>query len=83
MQQFEDMKDVEEWLEPLDYEEFWREVEPFVLDIPERRSCDADIGAGVVTQGVVLTVLKAMARAQIVLDQRLPPRFMVPDLTLQ
>lgn len=82
MQLFEDMKDVEEWLEPLDYEAFWKEVDPFVLRLPERRSCDADIRAGIVTTDVVLGVLKAMARAQIVLDQRLPPRFYIPEMSL-
>ena len=82
MQFFDDMKDVEEWLEPLDYKGFWKEIEPFVLDLPERWSCDADIGAGTVTEGVVLGVLKAMARAQIVLDQKLPPRFMVREFSL-
>ena len=34
---FEDIQDVEEWLEPLDYVAFWDAVEPYFMRSEERR----------------------------------------------
>lgn len=70
--------EVDDWLRPMTYEEFWRETEPFVLDTPTRAECDSDIaeGANPVT---VLAVLKRLARLQIISDLDLPYRDISPD----
>lgn len=66
MMMFKDRKDVEEWLEPLDYEGFWVETEPFGLELQSRESCDRQIASGSIDEATVLSVLKGMARLEIV-----------------
>ncbi|MFA6965226.1 hypothetical protein [Bosea sp. (in: a-proteobacteria)] len=78
MQYFEDEQDVEEWLEPLDYAQFWRETATFCLDLPSRDHCDTSIARRKVPEATVLSVLKGMARLQIVERQKLPARITVP-----
>jgi len=83
MMRFEDREDVEEWLAPLDYEEFWSEVAFFAasgldLPLPSRASCDRQIASGAVDRATVLAALKGMARLELVRRLRLPPR--VPKL---
>lgn len=82
MQTFKDRDDVEEWLDPLSYDEFWTQIEIFALPIPPRAECDDDIRKGRAEQAVVLNVLKAMARSQIIADQALPPRDLVAWMAL-
>jgi hypothetical protein len=74
MNLFEDRKDVEEWLERLDYEKFWTGIEPFQLVLLLRQNCDQQITAGVVDEATVLRVLKAMARLELVERYCLRPR---------
>lgn len=79
MRYFEDRQDVEEWLEPLDYEEFWREVSTFPLTMLEsRESCDEQIAQGKVDEETVLYCLKGIVRLEVVLQQELKPRMTVP-----
>lgn len=59
---FEDVNDVIEWLEPMDYCAFWEAVAPYHLRLQPRDHCDAQIAAGVVDQALVLEVLKSDAR---------------------
>lgn len=59
------IEDVEEWLEPMDYETFWTEIKPFCLILKPREVCDRDIENGVVTEEVVLGVLKMLARFEL------------------
>lgn len=82
MQQFEDIEDVWEWLEPLDYEEFWKEMDFVPVSLPLREDCDTDIATGRVDEALVLYGLKALARVQIVVDRKLPPRFVMPEMSL-
>lgn len=79
---FEDAKDVEEWLEPLGYEAFWREIAEYPVSIQSRESCDAQIAAGTVDEALVLQVLKGMVRSQIVLEQDLKPRLYAAEMSL-
>lgn len=78
MQTFNDMEDVEEWLEPLDYETFWREAAPFDLALEPKKSCDAQIASGSIDQGTVLYVLKGLARLELVERYALRPRDTMP-----
>lgn len=66
MMMFEDREDVEEWLEPLDYETFWREVSIFPIELQSKESCDEQIARGVVSEKTVLNVLKGFVRLQLI-----------------
>ncbi len=58
---FEDIQDVEEWLEPLDYVAFWDAVAPYCLTLQDRDHCDGLIGGGQVGADLILSVLKGLA----------------------
>jgi len=78
MDPFADMEEVEEWLAPLDYEEFWKETARFELDLEPRKSCDAQIGSRSVDEQTVLSVLKGMARLELIERFGLRPRAAMP-----
>ncbi len=60
---FEDLTDVDEWLDPLDYIAFWEAVAPWSLfSIVERNHCDGLIAGGKVAQVTILKGLKYIAR---------------------
>lgn len=82
MMAFDDREDVEEWLEPLDYEGFWKEAEPFGLILEPRESCDRQIASGSIDEATVLYVLKGMARLELTFRYRLKPRDRMPWLAL-
>ena len=58
---FEDIDDVEEWLEPLSYIEFWEAVAPYNLTLQDRDHCDDLITKGEITTDLALDVLKGLA----------------------
>ena len=58
---FEDIDDVEEWLEPLSYIEFWEAVAPYNLTLQDRDHCDGLITKGEITTDLALDVLKGLA----------------------
>ena len=58
---FEDIQDVEEWLEPLDYVAFWDAVAPYFLTLQDRTHCDGLIAGGEVSTDLILSVLKGLA----------------------
>jgi hypothetical protein len=74
MQHFEDRKDLEEWLETLDYDAFWKAADPFGMDEDYRASCDASITKGV-DQSMILKCIKSELRLKIVKEQNLKPRY--------
>jgi len=60
---FQDIQDVEEWLEPLDYIAFWEAVAPYGLfSVADREHCDGLIAGGKVKQELILEGIKGMAR---------------------
>jgi len=62
MEMFKTRDDVEEWLAPMNYEQFWREIKPWCLVMPfTRERADADIAAGVVDIEDAKAVLKMIA----------------------
>jgi len=65
MNEFEDVEDVIEWLEPLGYLRFWEEVEPFGLCLPERDHCDEEIARGEDTTEDMLRFLKGLTRVEL------------------
>lgn len=47
MEMFKTRDDVAEWLAPMNYEQFWREIKPWCLVMPYTRAeCDAHLAAG-------------------------------------
>jgi len=60
---FEDIEDVEAWLDPLEYVAFWEAVAPYrIFSIADRDHCDGLIAGGKVRQDTILRGIKAMAR---------------------
>lgn len=82
MPAFKHMEDVEEWLAPLDYESFWRKTAPFALGLQSRESCDRQIASGSIDEATVLSVLKGMARLELIERHALPVRDTVPWMSL-
>lgn len=65
MRKFADINEVEEWLEPLDYEVFWLAVAPYDLVLQPKDHCDRQIAADEVDEELVLDVLKYFARIEL------------------
>ena len=82
MRYFNDQQEVREWLEPLGYDAFWREVSTFDLRLQSRQSCDDQIAAGTIDAETVLAVLKGMVRLQIIEQQDLKPRDYTSDMAV-
>ena len=60
---FDDIDDVKDWLEPLDYVAFWDAVAPYgIFPEADRIHCDRIIADAIVPEDTVLYGLKAMAR---------------------
>ena len=62
---FRHTNDVDDWLEPMDYETFWSEIRPYCLVILPREKCDADMANGDVDEETVLYVMKNFARIEL------------------
>lgn len=82
MRMFEDREECEKWLESLGYEEFWREISTFSLEIQDREICDELIASGKVPENKLLRLLKTLVRMQVVEQQRLKLRDNLPHYTL-
>lgn len=61
MEKFETIDDVETWLAPMTYEEFWRAIRPHCLVIHPRDHCDAVIANGAASFEDVFEGLKMIA----------------------
>lgn len=71
---FEDQQELKEWLDTLDYDGFWKAVDPNGLEVDQKANCDASIANGV-DRDVILTCIKARKRLEIVKAQNLKPRY--------
>jgi hypothetical protein len=59
---FEDLTDVDEWLDPMDYIAFWEAIAPYnILSIADRDHCDGLIADGKVKADTILKGLKHVA----------------------
>lgn len=79
---FKTCNEVERWLDPLDYQSFWEEISPFRLTLQPRDHCDDQITCGLVSDEVVLDVLKTMARIELQAIFNLSWKSAVPDYAL-
>ncbi len=76
---FEDIEDVQTWLDPLDYIAFWEAVAPWSLFADEDRAhCDDTIATGIAPQETVLACMKATARITLIERFGLGPRLYEP-----
>ena len=71
MKIFKHIDEVEAWLEPMNYLEFWTAIAPYNLVLQDREHCDAQLAAGEVDEDTVLIVLKHMARVELTEAQKL------------
>ena len=78
---FSYINDIEDWLEPMDYETFWEEISPYCLVMLPREKCDADIESGV-DEETVLHVLKNFARLELASILKLEWRCDVPFMSM-
>jgi hypothetical protein len=65
MEKFRYIDDVDDWLEPMNYEEFWRVIKTHYLVLQPRESCDQQIADGEVDRETVLEVMKYLARIEL------------------
>lgn len=76
---FEDIQDVNDWLDPLDYALFWEATEPWgIFGDEDRAHCDRTIANGIAPEETVLYCLKAMARVALTERFDLGSRFYEP-----
>lgn len=79
---FRHIDDIVDWLEPMDYEEFWTEIQPYCLVMLPREKCDRDIEGGAVDEETVLYVMKTFARMELASILKLKWRIDVPEMSL-
>lgn len=82
MKKFKYIQDIDDWLDPMNFEEFWYAVEPFDLVLQDRDHCAEQIASGDVDEDTVLSVLKYMARRELTEKQGLKRRPVTPWLQL-
>lgn len=75
---FDDIQDVEEWLEPLDYLAFWKAVAPYNLTLQDRDQVEGLIAGGKLDQALALKVLKELAQMELSKTLRLKDRVYHP-----
>ena len=75
---FQDIQDLEDWLRPLDYVQFWDAVEPYGFSMQERDHCDGLIAGGEVDPALILGGLKFMAVLELSASLNLKDRVREP-----
>lgn len=80
MKRFRYVCDLREWLAPMGYQQFWQEIRPYCVVIPDRDECDEALASGRLTMGNLLPVLKDMAAMQFARRHGLPIRPGTPHL---
>ena len=80
MIRFKHVEDIEEWLGPMGYSDFWIDVSAFEVHLPYKEYCDDKIVSGQVEKDVMLGGLKYLASTQIASRLKLERRPMqMPD----
>ena len=76
---FEDIEDVQDWLDPLGYAAFWSAVGPWAIFSDEDRDhCDSTVARGIAPEETVLACMKAIAQITLIERFGLGPRFYEP-----
>ena len=79
---FKHIDDIEDWLEPMDYETFWKEIKPFCLALFPREKCDTDIANGATDEETALYIMKNFARMELTSILKLEWRIDVPMMAM-
>lgn len=64
MRKFEHVQDVEEWLEPMSWDEFFVKLGPYGVDAGMRADCEVSIANGG-SPDTVLSVMKSLTRIEL------------------
>ena len=75
---FQDIQDLEDWLRPLDYVQFWDAVEPYGFSMQERDHCNELIAGGEVDPALIPGGLKFMAVLKLSASLNLKDRIREP-----
>ena len=76
MYSFETYEDVDEWLDPMGYDAFWRAIMATGLYGPEDRAhCDRTLADGAADMDTVMNVTKRIALFHLVEQFQLPFRY--------
>ncbi|MEM8786873.1 MAG: hypothetical protein AAGE76_01275 [Pseudomonadota bacterium] len=62
---FQDIENVQEWLESLDWVAFWDAIAPYNLPLQSREVSEALVASGQMDQGQLLGGLKILAEVEI------------------
>ena len=81
MKNFEYVQDVEEWLEPMSYDEFWVKLSPYGVDAGIRADCETSIANGAMPD-MVLSVIKSLIRIELTKELSLRRRPITPWVQL-
>lgn len=65
MREFKTINDIEDWLEPMDYQGFWTAIAPYGLLLPPKHHCDQQIRDGEAEEALVLDGVKYLARLEL------------------
>ncbi len=82
MKKFRYIEDIQDWLEPLNYQGFWHVIEPYNLVLQDRDHCDDQIAGKHADEDDVLYVLKHMAQTELAQRNGLTRRPITPWLKL-
>ncbi len=82
MKKFKYVQDIDDWLDLMNFDEFWYAVEPFDLVLQEREHCEEQIASGDSDEQTVLSVLKYMVRRELAEKHGLKRRPITPWLQL-
>lgn len=82
MKKFKYVEDIDDWLEPMDYQGFWFAVAPYDLVLQTREHCDREIAADNSEAEIILKVLKHMAQMELRQKLGLKRREVTPWLKL-
>lgn len=82
MKKFRYIEEIDDWLEPMDYQGFWVAIGPYDLALQRREHCDSQIANGEIDHETMLEVLKYMARLELTKELSLERRPVTPWLQL-
>ena len=81
MRNFEHVQDVEEWLEPMNWDEFFVKLSPYGVDAEIRADCETSIANGA-SPDTVLSVIKSLMRIELTKELGLKRRPITPWVQL-
>jgi len=81
MRNFEHVQDVEEWLEPMSWDEFFVKLSPYGVDAGMRADCEVSIANGT-SPDTVLSLMKSLTRIDLAKELGLKRRPITPWVQL-